>query len=137
MKFATTAVLVLILILVGFEPVNAPPELSDSWAIQKLTRGGAVQDDAAGKVITIRGHQLVSDLEPGRTSLIAVDATKKPGWFDITDGDQIVQKGIYRLDGDNLTLCMAEKESERPREFASPSGSSATLIELTRKPRVE
>ena len=138
MKFKVTALTVLLMaILIHAEPVNAPPELSDAWIIQTLTKGGGVQNDAVGKQLTIRGHELVSDLDPGNTAIISVDASKEPGWFDITDGDQIVQKGIYKIDGDTLTLCMAAEKSERPREFASPAGSSATLIVATRKVRVE
>jgi uncharacterized protein (TIGR03067 family) len=38
------------------------------------------------------------------------------------------QYGIYRLDGDELTICSASSGFPRPKEFKAPDGSNATLI---------
>ena len=43
-------------------------------------------------------------------------------------------RGIYRLNGDELTICFATGPASRPTKFAAPSGSAARLCFLKRKP---
>jgi hypothetical protein len=40
--------------------------------------------------------------------------------------------GIYKLDGDTLTICLEARGNERPTEFATKEGSVANLIVLKR-----
>jgi uncharacterized protein (TIGR03067 family) len=41
--------------------------------------------------------------------------------------------GIYKIDGDTLTLCLANNPAaERPKEFKAPKGSRLSLLVLTR-----
>lgn len=56
-----------------------------------------------------------------------VDPTKKPKQTTDTlpDGKEI--KGIYKLDNDTLTSCVAEPGKERPTEFAAKAGTGHTL----------
>jgi uncharacterized protein (TIGR03067 family) len=57
----------------------------------------------------------------------SIDPTKNPKQTTDTlpDGKEI--KGIYKLDGDTLTSCVAEPGKERPTEFAAKPGSGHTL----------
>ena len=56
-----------------------------------------------------------------------VDPTKDPKTTvdTLPDGKEI--KGIYKLDGDMLTSCVAEAGKNRQSEFASKPGSGHTL----------
>jgi uncharacterized protein (TIGR03067 family) len=55
-----------------------------------------------------------------------VDPSKAPKTTvdTLPDGKEI--KGIYKLDGDTLTSCVAEAGKDRPAEFVSKPGSGHT-----------
>jgi uncharacterized protein (TIGR03067 family) len=56
-----------------------------------------------------------------------IDPTKKPKTTldKLPDGKEI--KGIYKLDADTLTSCVAETGKDFPTEFVSKAGSGHTL----------
>jgi uncharacterized protein (TIGR03067 family) len=62
-----------------------------------------------------------------------LDATKKPKWFDHTEGDHTTL-GIYHLEGDNLKICFPEGgKKERSTAFESkPNSVNDILITLKR-----
>jgi uncharacterized protein (TIGR03067 family) len=63
-----------------------------------------------------------------------LDATKKPKWIDLTEGDHTTL-GIYELEGDNLKICFPEgRKGERSTAFESkPNSVNDILIILKRE----
>jgi uncharacterized protein (TIGR03067 family) len=61
-----------------------------------------------------------------------IDADKQPKHIDITapEGEQAgkTSKGIYVIEGDNLKMCYANPDKDRPKEFVSKPGSGATFV---------
>jgi len=62
---------------------------------------------------------------------IVLDPTKEPKTIDVIPdggpnrGEHIL--GIYKLEGDTITICMAGPAQPRPREFKAEKGSGFTL----------
>jgi uncharacterized protein (TIGR03067 family) len=69
-------------------------------------------------------------------SVIVLDPGPSPSHIDVipdggpSRGQHVL--GIYRLDGEQLTLCMADPGQPRPREFKAGKGSSQTLMTFRR-----
>lgn len=56
-----------------------------------------------------------------------IDPTKKPKEIDLSQpqNTKVVAKGIYKVEGDTLVVCMG---IERPKEFSSKSDTICTLL---------
>lgn len=65
-----------------------------------------------------------------------LDPSKSPFEIDLTetkaDGKSETMYGIYRLEGDTLTICAApsDKPADRPKEFKTAPGSPAMIMTL-------
>ena len=63
-----------------------------------------------------------------------IDATKTPAQIDLEEKEGntvIIRKGIYRITGDGLELCIGSRISSRPKEFKA--SSLAILFRLKRQ----
>ena len=57
------------------------------------------------------------------TKTIELDLTKAPAWFDFVTARGVRSRGIYRLEGDRLTLCYtALPDHPRPTVLESVAG---------------
>jgi uncharacterized protein (TIGR03067 family) len=114
------------------------PSIVGEWDGEKAIRGGMERPipeggikvifAADGKVTFKEGSK---DAEEGTYK---VDAKKNPAEIEImppkAGGTHI---GIYKIEGDMLTICMADKDStDRPTKFESPDGSNIFLATLKR-----
>jgi uncharacterized protein (TIGR03067 family) len=61
----------------------------------------------------------------------SLDPARSPGEITMSAGDTKLA-GIYRLVGDELTICVGKGE-DRPTEFATREGAKALLLILKRK----
>jgi uncharacterized protein (TIGR03067 family) len=68
---------------------------------------------------------------------MVLDPKQSPRAIDvIADGGPFRGKrvlGIYRLDKDRLTICMADADQPRPKDFTAEKGSRQTLMTFTRE----
>jgi uncharacterized protein (TIGR03067 family) len=107
---------------------EAIDKLQGSYAIvvseirgRRMAREGLVSTDRTvfdgDKVIVMRGGK------ESHRSTIRIDSSKDPMWMDFEfidpQGRKSVSEGIYKLDGDTLTICTALGGAKRPKVFLS------------------
>ncbi len=103
--------------------------------ISAETDGKALAKEQAGRItVTIAGdtHTVrFGDQVVAKGVKFAVDPSKSPKEVTdtVTEGPAKGQilKGIYWIEGDTLTSCVAPDGEVRPNEFSAPSGSRRTL----------
>jgi hypothetical protein len=122
------------------DDADARKQLAGSWTCASATIDGTPLAAETAKVLTLtltadrfktqRGEQVLFD------STYTVDAAKEPKQIDMigTEGELKGKPalGIYKLDGDRLTLCYTMPGSERPAKFESAPKSGVYLIEWQR-----
>jgi uncharacterized protein (TIGR03067 family) len=118
-------------------PKKEAPSLVGEWYPESAVRGGKPDNPPAGTTIvfTADGKFLIKGpkRDNGEEAAYKIDAKKDPAEIDITPPEKGERgfTGIYKFEKDTLILCIA-MNSERPKAFASPEGSEAIIITLTR-----
>jgi uncharacterized protein (TIGR03067 family) len=119
------------------------PELKShegTWTAVSFRRDGQDTPDEIVRSITrsVQGDHVVWRRE-GKSfagTTIILNPSVKPSAIDVipdggpSRGTRVL--GIYRLETDKLTICMADAGQPRPREFKAEKGSNQTLMVFAR-----
>jgi uncharacterized protein (TIGR03067 family) len=120
----------------------AEPGLQGDWTTKSFLLGGGPlpqKKQFPDRLMTIKGETF-SERRAGKIAVrgtLKIDATKTPKWMDATfleggPGLNETVLGIYKLDGDTLTVCCGAVDDPRPSAFESKTGTSLRLIEYKR-----
>src|SRR5262245_51832056 len=123
-------------------PDKDAPSIVGEWAGEKAIAAGKEQPVPKGGItftFTADGKLTVTEGERKKddTGSYKVDAKKDPAEVDIippADKKEPTVQGIYKVDGDTLTLCFSRGKAgaARPTKFEAPEGSDAIVITLKR-----
>jgi len=144
------AVLLLLIVAVADAPKPAPTvdvaelkKFQGKWAVTGHTFGGkkTPEKDTTNWTLEVSGVKVVVREKIDVIEDLAINTLNpktKPGSVDmkVTGGEDLdkVVKGIYRLEGDTLTICIAEPGRDRPTAFDAKAGTGHTLF-VFRKPK--
>jgi uncharacterized protein (TIGR03067 family) len=120
----------------------APAPVTGLWVVAKGVVGGTEVPLPGGAItfdfgtdgtLVVRADGADS---PEGSGTYTLDPKKSPAEIDMVPADPklATAKGIYKVDGDALTLCFIKgaKDVLRPAKFASPAGSEVALFTLKR-----
>ncbi|MFO0966294.1 MAG: TIGR03067 domain-containing protein [Gemmataceae bacterium] len=107
-------------------------KVEGTWQLVSAVKDGKATPEETVKMIRVvikdgKHSVFFGDKAAVKEIPFAIDPSKNPKETTDTlpDGKQI--KGIYKLEGDMLTSCVAETGKDRPTEFAARAGSGHTL----------
>lgn len=124
--------ILLLATLVGMDdPTPGLKRLEGEWVLASLEYQGKPYADAPGKRrLKIKGDEFVyfsGDAKMFTTKVTRFDPASRPGAIDLTrDRDHQTIWGIYKLEGDLLTICTSSRGG-RPTEFTTGPGSPNQL----------
>lgn len=138
------AVVLLALLLAGSTPAADPhaevKALAGVWRLQAATLDGRDHtEDFTGMTLTLTGTAYVIDFaENSDRGTFTLNPAKAPKWIDIRTGDKgpfkgLTLPGIYKLEGDQLTLCLHADGQTRPTEFTAPQKTRNMLLTYKRE----
>ena len=117
------------------EPQGQTSEIHGMWTVFSAERVGSPISQFVNARLVFRGDQF--GMQRGERRIgegtYRVDPGKTPKEIDLTDNSG-TRLGIYKLEGDQLTLCLTEpNRPSRPTEFTAPAGSPQMVLVLRRE----
>jgi uncharacterized protein (TIGR03067 family) len=119
---------------------KAQESLQGKWKLVAGEMGGMKMPEGAlenGSWVIKDNHYTFRAAEQTEKGTIKLDPGKKPAAIDleITEGGDKgkTQVGIYKLEGDKLTVCVARAgDKERPTEFKTKEGTEQLMFTFQR-----
>ena len=112
------------------EAAKDEEKILGTWAVVSGEEGGQKAPEERikeGKLIFAADGKLTAKLgEREQEFTYQLDPAKKPKEFSVMDDKGRTMLGIYKLDGDTLTVCY-DRTGHRPAEFDSPEGTRIVL----------
>ena len=112
--------------------------LQGTWKWQSASLAGEALDEAEVRLMamTFKDDQVMPSADPTDTATFSLDPSKTPAAIDFTDRNNKVDLGIYKIEDNVLSICMALAQSRkaRPASFESTKENGALYIVMKKQP---
>lgn len=114
-------------------------KIQGAWVLVSSESDGKPIDSETlkkrGVLMIFDADQVVAKMDEKEVSLgtFKLDPSRTPRWYDRTYSDGTPRLGIYRLEGDSLTICLAGLGKERPTAFSTSPGDGLSLLVYQRE----
>ena len=125
-------------------PQALPKGLAGVWGATSVVRDGRPATDVVGHLLTFTENRFEIQAKDGKRLYAGTFRTNPqatPQTIDFAHAESEIKGqtwlGIYKLDGDTLTICdnAPNADKGRPSAFETSSGSGHVLITFTRVKR--
>jgi uncharacterized protein (TIGR03067 family) len=115
------------------EPKNAD-KLDGDWVITSAEVAKKKLDELTNASLTIKGDEMTIDNKQRKEMVkFVLDPAKTPKQITfVAKADEKVG-GIYKLEGDTLTICFNKGQAAPPTAFETKEGTDITLLVCKRK----
>jgi uncharacterized protein (TIGR03067 family) len=125
------------LLVVGFltaadakKPADDKAKLQGTWAVVAMEIEGRKVPHERVKSFTFDGDKITSQRKDGSgTGTFKLDPTQKPPHIDLIFDGKVINRMLYRLDGDMLKLNGDRKGEVRPKSYEA----AAVIVTLKRE----
>jgi uncharacterized protein (TIGR03067 family) len=109
-------------------------KLQGDWVQVSATVGGVPTPERALQKVTLKSDQWTLTLAPSGNQIsmtFTLDGTKDPKAIDQKTSSGGVRPGIYKVEGEMLTICFASRTAgERPKEFKA---TETTILQVWKR----
>jgi len=128
-----------LVLLVGLLAQDKTPEAVDAlqgdWVVVSAIRGGKPLPAEQAKMLSVTFKGDIMTLKDATMTdkvKFELDPKQKTPWINFVN-DEETAPGIYELKGDDLKICWAMPDRDRPTDFAAQAETKATCLILKRK----
>ena len=110
----------------------AAEPLGGRWKVVEAARGGKPNPAELGAVLSFADGTLTVTAPEGDEVEFeyTLDESHDPAWIDLArgaDDKRVTLSGIWKIEADRFTLCVAPPFEERPTAFATAPGEPTSL----------
>jgi uncharacterized protein (TIGR03067 family) len=112
------------------KPPKEPPSIVGEWELTSSAVSGCPDTARVDKIVITADRWSV--IKNGRESLGMVLRSAKPGELDLGNQQAPEFIGIYKFEGNTLTICLSLRNDQRPTDYISTINSNTQLMTLKR-----